>query len=150
MDLIEKLTDKSHDEAYGLFSLSISLEEHRFALSPWSRNQFFEELELASGLGYFVGGVLKAFVLFRAMDGGADITLLVTDPRSRRRGYMKSLLLHLMEKTDQIHSLRLEVHEKNAPAQGLYCRLGFYKQRVRPNYYRDGGAAWLFEYKCLL
>lgn len=149
MGPIKKLTSDHHSQAARLFSLTLNNHQKSF-LSPWNQGQFLDELSRAKSVGYFEGDDLRAFILFRVYEGDAEITLLVTHPGFRRKGYMKVLLGHLMEKTHQIKSLWLEVHEKNDPAQRLYQSLGFLKQGLRPRYYRDGGSALLLEYKSLL
>jgi ribosomal protein S18 acetylase RimI-like enzyme len=92
---------------------------------------------------------LAAFLLFRELPDSSEITWLATALDARRQGWMKTLLGRFLR---DLHDAKaptavwLEVHELNVPAQKLYVDCGFKKVGQRPRYYRDGKAAWLYNY----
>jgi ribosomal-protein-alanine N-acetyltransferase len=111
---------------------------------PWSDDEFaqllgqdavfgFAGLEVGKGRAGPVG-----FVLCRLAAGEGEI-LTITVARSHRRQGLGWLLMDAVLR--ELHAARadvlfLEVDETNAPAIGLYRRLGFREVGRRPAYYR--------------
>ena len=61
-----------------------------------------------------------------------EIVFIKTEPEYRNRGELMSLC-----REKDIRFIRLEVRESNAPALGLYGKLGFVPVGRRKNYYTD-------------
>jgi ribosomal-protein-alanine N-acetyltransferase len=64
----------------------------------------------------------------------------------RKSGYGKRLWENFLEKY-QAQKVYLEVHEKNIGALCFYRGLGFVKDAIRQNYYKDGGSAVLMSWQ---
>lgn len=110
----------------------------------WPEEALRPELTHAKGWGLWHDHDLQAFVLWRDLGTEAEITVLATNPSCSRKGRMKALL----EKVFDAHSYKfwlLEVHELNEAARALYESLEFAEVGRRPRYYRDGGAAILYQ-----
>ena len=67
----------------------------------------------------------------------ADICNVAVDQTLRRQGIGEQLLLFLMEngKKRGVKNFTLEVRRSNEAAIGLYHKLGFLDEGVRPNFY---------------
>lgn len=116
----------------------------------WSENKIQTELRDHHGIGIFSQpGELEAFCLFRSASKVLEIMCLATRIRQHRSGAMRSLIRSLIQDLAQDEVIWLEVHAGNLPAISLYESLGFQLCGERPNYYRDGSKALLFEYKPL-
>jgi len=79
---------------------------------------------------------------------GEEIELLwlAVASGARRLGLASELVLAVLDWAAEGNaSVRLEVRESNAAAQGLYRRHGFVVAGRRPRYYRDGEDAVLLE-----
>lgn len=85
-----------------------------------------------------VDGRLAGFVVCRSVsEGEAEVLSLVVDPRLRRRGIGRRLMLDALERTPG--SWFLEVRESNLSAIKLYKELDFQEVSRRPKYYQDTG-----------
>ena len=116
----------------------------------WNAKKIQEELEQHHGWGaYDSKQELQAFCLFRKIPDGREIMLLATRPRDHRTGAMRALIRSLIGDLAPDERLWLEVHSGNIPAISLYEGLGFQQVGMRKDYYFDGGAALLYEYKPL-
>jgi ribosomal-protein-alanine N-acetyltransferase len=64
---------------------------------------------------------------------------IAVHPEYRRVGIARSLIEYLIDELNRrgCHSLSLEVRASNAPAIGLYEKLGFQQVGLRKNYYRN-------------
>ena len=73
-----------------------------------------------------------------AVDIG-ELQSVVVSSVARRSGVGLALCKRAMEwaRKKRAVSIQLEVRESNAPALGLYKRLGFSEQGKRPKYYKD-------------
>ena len=135
-----------------------ALEQVCFS-DPWSEKSIAQELENPlslwlvcveedRGLGYvgsqtvrggagMMGGAV--WLGSQTVLGESDMMNVAVCPESRRRGIAERLIISLIEalKTRESHCLSLEVRASNAPAIGLYQKLGFQQVGRRPNYYRN-------------
>jgi ribosomal-protein-alanine N-acetyltransferase len=89
------------------------------------------------------GRKLVGFILSRLVDGEAEILSVAVAPAWRGRGFARPLLdLHLRRIAGLGgRTVFLEVEERNAPANRLYRRAGFYEIGRRQGYYDNGAAA---------
>jgi len=65
----------------------------------------------------------------------------------RKKGIAKELLKRALLTLQEQHykMIRLEVREDNTNAVALYEKYGFVKQKLIPNFYKDGCSAWLMQ-----
>lgn len=111
--------------------------------TPWSRRSLYEEVE--NTLAHYlvalsdseIAGYCGMWVLFDE----CHITNIAVDPRFRRNGIGKALLVGSMEigVFFGATSMTLEVRETNRIAQDMYGKLGFQQQGFRKRYYQDTG-----------
>lgn len=110
-------------------------------VAPWERGQFEEDLrrEGATLLGMFESGTLLGYIGYWATPDEVEILNVATAPTAQRRGVGVQLVGHALAAAREQgkQCVRLEVRRGNAPALGLYQKLGFRAIAVRPNYYRD-------------
>jgi ribosomal-protein-alanine N-acetyltransferase len=85
-----------------------------------------------------------AFVIVNSC-GTAHLTTIGIAPEHRRRGLARLLLAHIEDalRARSIDTLVLEVRVKNAPAQDLYRKNGFYVVQRLNRYYTDGEDCFL-------
>lgn len=120
---------------------------------PWSDEDFHALLMEATVFGFIAreegnrAAPPGGFVLARLVQGEAEILTIAVALNSQRKGLghalMDATLRHLYNVRADM--LFLEVDELNAPALGLYRRLGFKQVGKRPGYYQtpDGRSAAL-------
>lgn len=114
------------------------LEEETFTM-PWSAASFLRMIE-QEDTAYFVaeenGHIIGGCGLF-LIAGEGNITNVVVVPEARRRGVATGLLTYLMAEGDRagLNAYTLEVRVSNAAAIGLYEKLGFVSEGVRPHFY---------------
>lgn len=138
------------ESVFSILALHYRQAGHPSMGGTWSLRDLEIELEKGFGLGLFGPNyLLKAFILYRKCDWGADITLLATHPQSVGQGYMTQLLNELAALLPPPGRMGLEVHEDNEPARRLYMKFGFKFASRRPRYYRDGKAAFVYFYGAL-
>lgn len=82
-------------------------------------------------------GAALGFALSRQIVDEAELLLIATDPKWRKRGVGGALLQDFIAfaRKSSISTLHLEVRENN-PAIELYTNHGFENVHRRPNYYR--------------
>ncbi|MBY0386382.1 GNAT family N-acetyltransferase [bacterium] len=75
----------------------------------------------------------------------AEVLFLGTSPVYQKKGIMSQLLEQFLleQKGNEVW---LECREDNLSARHLYLKKGFKQIGRRPNYYKDGSAAILFNY----
>ncbi len=117
--------------------------EARHQPAPWSErvlrdevgahNRFYMVVDDGSVAGF--GGVM-------VVGDEAHITNLLVDPRIRRKGVGRRLLVALMSAAIEAGArhLTLEVRTANQPARALYASLGLAPVGVRPGYYGNDDA----------
>ena len=114
------------------------LEEESFSM-PWSAASFLQMIE-KEDTAYFVAeenGQLLGGCGLLMIAGEGNITNVVVAPGARRRGVATGLLTYLMAEGDRagLSAYTLEVRVSNAAAIGLYGKLGFVSEGIRPNFY---------------
>lgn len=116
---------------------------------PWTALEFdgFLADRAVHGDGLFLGRARQpaGFVLSRVTLDEAEILSVALEPGARGRGHSRLLLAQHLQSLAHAGAVRvhLEVEEGNAPAFGLYRRLGFVQSGLRPGYYSrpDGSRA---------
>lgn len=114
------------------------LEEETFSM-PWSAKSFLRMIE-QEDTAYFVaeedGRILGGCGLL-LIAGEGNITNVAVAPGARRRGVATGLLAYLMAEGDRngLTAYTLEVRVSNAAAIGLYEKLGFVSEGIRPRFY---------------
>lgn len=116
----------------------------------WSKKAWEDALEDKSVVmrarGWMAGGrLLRTWQSFE----DADICNVAVDQTLRRQGIGEQLLLFLMEngKKRGVKNFTLEVRRSNEAAIGLYHKLGFLDEGVRPNFYDSPKEAALILWK---
>ena len=114
------------------------LEEETFSM-PWSAESFLQMIE-KEDTAYFVAeedGRLLGGCGLLLIAGEGNITNVVVAPEARRRGVATGLLTYLMSEGDRagLTAYTLEVRVSNAAAIGLYGKLGFVSEGIRPGFY---------------
>jgi len=118
-----------------------AIESECFGNAAWSEKSVGSELTnpLALWLVAVEDGRVAGYVGSQTVMGETDIMNVAVTAGFRRRGIAEQLVLALVEelKAMDSHSLTLEVRASNAPAIGLYEKLGFVQTGLRKNYYRS-------------
>jgi [ribosomal protein S18]-alanine N-acetyltransferase len=86
----------------------------------------------------------SGFLLVRGVLDEAEILMLCVAPQAQGRGVGRALLRHAIAalSAQAFSMLYLEVAADNAPARGLYAKMGFAQTGVRSGYYvRPGQTA---------
>lgn len=114
------------------------LEEETFSM-PWSAASFLQMIE-KEDTAYYVAeedGRLLGGCGLLMIAGEGNITNVVVAPDVRRRGVATGLLTHLLMEGDRagLTAYTLEVRVSNAAAIGLYEKMGFMSEGIRPNFY---------------
>lgn len=116
--------------------------EHIVEVTPWSRSDFADALKhnRRAVVGETDEGIVAWAVLMPVLDE-TELLILGTASSAQRRGYATVLLRHEIEhaKTSGIVRMHLEVRASNAPAIGLYDKLGFARVGLRRGYYYVAG-----------
>lgn len=116
------------------------IEKQTFSM-PWSEKGFFDSLKAENTCYLTVlseGKVVGYCGLMKVLEEG-DITNVAVEETCRGRGVGYAMLKKLLEKgkSQGIEAFTLEVRESNAPAIGLYEKLGFVNCGIRKNYYEN-------------
>ena len=92
-------------------------------------------------VGYIIGGY--SYVWRKGRIG--EIISLATDSRWRRQGIAERLLTQVLEeyRSSYFSEVYLQVAVSNIPAQHLYRKLGFQRDKLLPGYYSNGEDAIL-------
>ena len=107
--------------------------------SPWSERSVSGEL--SNPLSLWIVAVERdrviGYVGSQSVMGEADMMNIAVAPDYRRCGVAQALVKELIYqlKSNAVSSLTLEVRASNAPAIGLYNKMGFVEVGRRPNYY---------------
>ncbi len=89
---------------------------------------------------------VRGYVLATLHSGGkARVASLAVHPEFQREGVASELMQEAMDRLceKELRYVELEVRASNAAAQCLYLGLGFELAGVKPDYYVDGGDAYL-------
>ncbi|MDE6318528.1 MAG: ribosomal protein S18-alanine N-acetyltransferase [Lachnospiraceae bacterium] len=114
------------------------LEEETFSM-PWSEASFLQMIEQEDAR-YFVAeedGKLLGGCGLLLIAGEGNITNVAVAQEARRRGVGTGLLRYLLSEGDKegLSAYTLEVRVSNTAAIGLYRKLGFVSEGIRPNFY---------------
>lgn len=114
------------------------LEEETFSM-PWSPASFLQMIE-AEDARYYVAeedGQLLGGCGLWLIAGEGNIGNVAVAETARRRGVGTGLLRHLISEGDKqgLTAYTLEVRVSNEAAIGLYRKLGFVSEGIRPNFY---------------
>lgn len=114
------------------------LEEETFSM-PWSPDSFLKMIE-ENDARYYVAeedGRLLGGCGYWLIAGEGCIGNVAVAKEARRRGVGTGLLRHLISEGDRegITAYTLEVRVSNEAAIGLYQKLGFVSEGIRPNFY---------------
>lgn len=116
------------------------LEQECFSL-PWSESSIAGELEnpLSLWLVCVTGGRVLGYVGSQTVLGETDMMNIAVASDARRQGIAQKLIetLTAQLRAQGSRCLTLEVRASNAPAIGLYRKLGFAQAGRRPDYYRN-------------
>ena len=108
---------------------------------PWSEKSVASELSnpLSLWLVAEEEGRVAAYIGSQTVMDETDMMNVAVHPDFRRRGLGEQLVMQLVArlKENGSHCLLLEVRASNAPAIGLYEKLGFAQIGRRKNYYRN-------------
>jgi len=115
---------------------------------PWSSGEFAELMAQPTVFGFAAREVgnrrapMAGFVLARLAAGEGEILTLAVAQSVRRQGLGRYLMDAVLRRLHayRAEALFLEVDETNAPAIGLYRRLGFRQVGHRPDYYKSPSA----------
>ena len=120
-------------------------ENKSFAV-PWTERMFYDELK--NPLARYVvlldkqnpGNVIAYVGYWKIFDEG-HITNVAVHPEWRGKKAATYLMRQMMQlaASEGMKDMTLEVRRSNLAAQGLYTKLGFAVEGVRPNYYEDNG-----------
>jgi [ribosomal protein S18]-alanine N-acetyltransferase len=116
--------------------------EHASFATPWSREAFYNELNMNKFAVYIVLEVDQKVVgycgVWVVIDE-AHVTNIAILPKYRGRKFGEALMQNLFDvaKTMGAKSMTLEVRVTNYVAQALYRKFGFQKGGLRKNYYTD-------------
>ena len=118
-----------------------AIEKECFGVDAWSERSVGSELTnpLSLWLVAVEDGRVAGYVGSQTVCNETDMMNVAVTADFRRRGIGEQLVLALVEALKAIdsHSLTLEVRASNAPAIGLYEKLGFLQTGLRKNYYRN-------------
>ncbi|MCI1696591.1 ribosomal protein S18-alanine N-acetyltransferase [Aneurinibacillus aneurinilyticus] len=112
--------------------------------TPWSRDSFINELKQNVFARYFVAEKARQIVGYGGMWlvlDEAHITNVAIHPDYRGQYFGEKLMHRLMEYAADsgATAMTLEVRRSNETAKGLYRKLGFVEEGIRPGYYTDNG-----------
>ena len=121
------------------------VENKSFAV-PWTERMFYDELK--NPLARYVvlldkqnpGNVIAYVGYWKIFDEG-HITNVAVHPEWRGKKAASYLIQQMMQlaASEGLKDMTLEVRRSNLAAQGLYTKLGFAVEGVRPIYYEDNG-----------
>lgn len=114
------------------------LEEETFSM-PWSPASFLQMIEQEDARYYVAeeDGQLLGGCGLLMIAGEGNISNVAVAPQARKRGVGTGLLRHLISEGDKegLTAYTLEVRVSNEAAIGLYQKLGFVSEGIRPNFY---------------
>lgn len=132
----------------------LRLERYAPTAAHWSEAQYGYLFEAAEGSNQSLAllaewnlapegsdqtPTMVAFLVARNLGPEWELENIVVAPEVRGQGVGRRLMEALLARADQAnsHSVFLEVRESNAPARGLYEKLGFQQTGRRRCYYNN-------------
>ena len=97
--------------------------------------------EISENTFYFIkrGDILVATAAYRLRsDKSVYISNVAVDPKYRRQGIARTVMLFILEKCKGSSRIELVVHPENENAIQLYSSLGFKVESRQENYFGDG------------
>ena len=119
--------------------------EAKTSATPWSRKAI--ERDIAANENAIVvvavrSGIVIGYADVHAVVGEAELNNIAVLEQYRGMGIGRDLLRNVMTSAAETCSvMHLEVRRSNAAAIGLYEKMGFKEDGVRPNYYENNGEA---------
>ena len=117
------------------------LEKICFGTEAWSEKSVTSELTnvLSLWLVAMEENAVAGYVGSQTVMDETDMMNVAVHPDYRRKGIAEALVISLVEALREkgSHCLTLEVRASNAPAIGLYEKLGFRQIGLRKNYYHN-------------
>lgn len=114
------------------------LEEETFSM-PWSQDSFLQMIKQENARYYVAeeNGQLLGGCGLWLVAGEGCIGNVAVAKEARRRGVGTGLMRHMLSEGDKegLTAYTLEVRVSNAAAIGLYQKLGFVSEGIRPNFY---------------
>ena len=121
---------------------SVSMLEEKTFSMPWHRESFIDMIENPLAL-YMVAceeDKLAGTCGMITVAGEADISNVAVDEKYRRQGVAFMLVgeaMHVAAKDYRVKDFTLEVRASNEAAIGLYEKLGFVSEGIRPGFYEQ-------------
>lgn len=124
----------------------LRVEDACFGRFAYDRNLFAEyaqregALFLVAGKGSRICGYAIALARGGAFRHAAELVSIAVEPLARGQGIAPLLLENTFRRLRLrgIRRVALTVRVGNKPAQALYQRFGFRRERIVPKYYEDG------------
>lgn len=115
------------------------LETKTFSM-PWSRDAFAQMVDNPSALFLLAmdGDKLAGTCGIMTVVGEGDISNVAVDEQYRRQGIAYELVKNAMDIASReydVEAFTLEVRAGNTAAIGLYEKLGFVSEGIRPRFY---------------
>ena len=131
---VREMTPEDVDDAY-------KLEEMNLGREAWTKKQLLDAMTRDDTI-YLVAekaGRVVGLCGVQNISGEGEITNVSVSPDTRREGVAYKMMRQLLERGRGlgIGDYTLEVRAGNAPAIGLYERLGFVSEGKRPGFYED-------------
>jgi len=119
----------------------VAIEKECFGPAAWSERSVASELinKLALWLVAVEGDTVAGYIGSQTVCDETDMMNVAVTAAFRRQGIAEKLVNALVAELQAMdsHCLTLEVRASNAPAIGLYEKLGFTQVGLRKNYYRN-------------
>lgn len=118
---------------------------------PWSYESIRQEIESNDLANYRIitmDGKFAGYCGYWVVGDECGITNVAIDPEFRGLGLGTQLVRNVMEdgENQNLAGFTLEVRVSNQAAIGLYEKLGFKNEGIRPGYYMDGEDAIIMWY----
>jgi ribosomal-protein-alanine N-acetyltransferase len=112
---------------------------------PWSEKQISDHFTSGNPIWGFYDskGEMRGYLIASEVFGEWEIFRVAVLPEFRRTGIASEILMEFEKICAGGDSIFLEVNATNAPAVGLYSKMGFETVGRRKGYYSDGNDAIL-------
>ena len=144
--IIRPMTNRDIPEVVSIENVSYS--------APWSRREFYGELNFNRFAHYFVAETNQKIVGYIGSWFFKDfvhITNVAVHPDFRKKGIGTRLMNYIIDlaKGRKVKKVVLEVRISNGIAQKLYKNLGFRIEKIKKGYYPDNKEDALYMVKIL-